>query len=1505
MELTVAQLAETALHLATLLPAHRVDLAALPRRGATVTLAYDDTDLAVGPVKQPAQLGGEPFAYTLDAPLVRRLMDGCDAVDVVVVPFVGTPAPAPVLLRGVVKGVPQPAVFIVYPIEAPAEPEAEPEGEPRKLPKARKGRAASPSTTRRRASSRARASAADADADADDDAMPAHGAVPLPPLGPSKSELIAKLRARLAAYRAATPERRAQLGPELRGALRAFDGYFGESLGDIEDWRATQVVASVEQARAHLKLHPRGVPLSLIGDWRALWNEGWRRDGDRMLPLADYLSGDLWARLDRLVYLDEAPAERDAQEAELRSLLPPPDWNLIASRLDLRDQWLPLPVLAAFLYSRPEVSRRIELERASGVVKLVGEAYGATSQRKNDDPIRNFIGYLNHDGMMFRPPRNGGDTQEVKRAWIAATNADFKEWLGRSDAHMSTVIEAWARVNQGFEPRTYDGGPLDLARWGEEVTPHPHQNAGARRANDQGSMLAAYGVGVGKTYTAIQAIALARQTGRSSRPVVLVPNSLVTKWQEDFAKALPDYAVVVIGEASTPRKGGGYTYSADSAEERVEKWRRFAAGIYDVAIITPTALLRTGMGVKEALSLLDDDGLKRETAIALNNANRRKKPTERESAVQALGGEAVLALKLELGADIQPDGVEWSDLPIDCVVVDEAQNYKGTNEPKAREGGVPQFMGSTAPSKRAWNLYARLASVLKRLGMVFLLSATPAKNSPIELYNLVQLMKPELWTDHGIYDSEGFISRFVKIELRGVIDTNGEYAQRAAVVGFQRLDELALILDRFCEFLMPQDVGLKVPEAEVKIVSVEMDPDQAEVYSDLRKRGEAALAAARRGIKAAAKSLLGILNHMASVAIHPAAIVRSDRLVVGRDGKPKPPPALSYAEAGDFPPHSPKIDALVERIVNNGTSCGHIVFVNQLCVHRWVHDALIKAGVPAAQIGVLNGTLTPSSKQRQAVARAFNGGRLRVVIANAVAYEGLDLQTRTCSIHHLDLPWEPATLTQRNGRAVRQGNRLDVVEIVYYLTADTIDGYRLQMIDGKHGWLGELLKGNDSVANPASGGAFSDDDLLMLLATDREAMATELAAAREQLLAREEARRTEHALELLGRAAANFQGARDAGGEVHPTTALSTADSALIEYLDLAESSAPWKAEAREIRRLRATFYPPLKKEQRPVWTGSWVLVDDFGPRRWYHVGLPGRTHDGHRAMALRTPGTASWTMQNGDFTERVIEVRGERPADVPDDVDVRRYAEDWRNAPSEWVAQMYPRVALELRTRIAEGQYRPVIPVDFNGVAAVYNGKDEESAGWDHAYQLIPPTDEGWQRWLQLGINSDFKFYDRQVASRWWFNRWLRPGQQINRANGGGAVMAKVPNVAKRGDHLLLVAHQAGQITEVRHMPAPQTRATIDAEITDIPADANVVVVQIMRRTNTGPLNEEATDIFDVHLPAGVRVGAYLSLYISPDSTVFTCVVHSTEKAAEQGILTLYPHCAWAAYGRVTAVGA
>jgi hypothetical protein len=298
----------------------------------------------------------------------------------------------------------------------------------------------------------------------------------------------------------------------------------------------------------------------------------------------------------------------------------------------------------------------------------------------------------------------------------------------------------------------------------------------------------------------------------------------------------------------------------------------------------------------------------------------------------------------------------------------------------------------------------------------------------------------------GIHDPEQFIDRYLRIELKPVVDSKMDVVERSAVVGFQNLHELREVIFRYGEFKTAEDVGLKLPEPKVNVVEVDMNAAQDAKYERYVQQIEAALDSTRTADKA---KILGLLARMALVAIHP-------ELDEGYDWK--------TAASSGVDPSSPKFAAMTQRVLLNRT-CGHIVFVDNVAAHRWVVQTLVKAGIPEGRIAVLNAEVAQAAADRQRIAREFNGDpetdtppKFDVVIANAIAYEGIDLQTRTCAIHHLDLPWEPATLQQRNGRGVRQGNTLTNIEINYYFARRSQDGLRFNLIQGKLGWMTEPIR---------------------------------------------------------------------------------------------------------------------------------------------------------------------------------------------------------------------------------------------------------------------------------------------------------------------------------------------------------------------------------------------------------------------------------------------------------------
>ena len=182
---------------------------------------------------------------------------------------------------------------------------------------------------------------------------------------------------------------------------------------------------------------------------------------------------------------------------------------------------------------------------------------------------------------------------------------------------------------------------------------------------------------------------------------------------------------------------------------------------------------------------------------------------------------------------------------------------------------------------------------------------------------------------------------------------------------------------------------------------------------------------------------------------------------------------------------SPKMEAATTQILEGMKAGGQIVFSDHISVHEKLKQALIKQGVKDTEIAIVNAQVAKTSLQRQRISKGFNQGKIKVVIGNtATMGEGINLQKKTSDIHHLDLPWEPASMQQRNGRGLRQGNKNEAIRIHTYLAKGSFDGYRYQTMAAKKDWQDLLWHGGDRVDNQAREGKFGRDEMLIMLSAN-------------------------------------------------------------------------------------------------------------------------------------------------------------------------------------------------------------------------------------------------------------------------------------------------------------------------------------------------------------------------------------------------------------------------------------
>ena len=1168
-----------------------------------------------------------------------------------------------------------------------------------------------------------------------------------------------------------------------------------------------------------------------------LYAAEWNREDEDLYPLAAYTTGnELWARHDRAAARAALGDEQAAvQVKRLLDAIKPAVFEDITD-IDPQHGWIPLELVSDWVSDT--LNQRlgpIVFERVEGLIQVRGRSYTGLGEdtRGLTATTLAFLGYLNHDPEMFKPPRprrakgepalskeeraaQKRSIAEEREKIAAEWRKSFRTWLAADDDRRTRFTDAYNRTSRGRIVPTYSPEPLDVVRWGANAPkPRPHQVAGARRLLAFLRGLLAFDVGVGKTYTALLVLAYARQMGWIRRPVILVPSSLVWKWHDDILCTLPDYRVLVIGSKrkrlTRGERKGLITSETDSGDERAAKWVAFQSGQADVVILSFDALGRTKVSQEAVVEYINSvEAVRR--SIHLRQRNLRDKDadklSERDKALLEHGFAAWVAqtLKLPKGQTYDP-GVVWDDIGIDMLIVDEAAAFKNLYMPQPREDGVPKFMGSSGEgSHRAWQLDFRAAAVRKRTGGsgIVLLTATPAKNSPLEFYNILQFIDPTLFTRSGIHDPEQFIDRFLRIERRDVLDASFNVTEKPAVVGFKNLPDLRVLVHSEGAFLTAGDANVPLPHPIPKIITVTMDDAQEDKYSAYVAEIEDMLEHPDPNGRSGNR-ILGLLARLSLVALHAQldeGYTYKTALTGGTSQRAVPedqvgmwePRGWSVRSAADEEGYvivertlprpdyyqAPKFVECARRIAAS-PHCGHVIFCEPTATHQWIRETLVEHGIPRDRIAILNGeTSTPADRVR--IAREFNGlsseppapgtcarpsdkttpPLLDVLIGNSVINEGIDLQVRTCMLHHIDMPWTSADLEQRNGRGVRQGNTLGTVNIFYYFADRSMDGYRFDLVNGKATWLADLLKSQvRDTNNPAAQQQLTPEDILLMISRDKEKTQRMLDDKKKRRIAEARALVAKEAARLMRQANGRFRDARSSQSPERAARLREEGEERLEELAKIDPEAWPWKP---WMYAVRDTEFIVPEDGSAFVYEGLRVARPRPGAAGQFDHLEFGRvltTPNGER-IGLRAAGSPTWELVTGlTLTPEHLPREG-GPA-WPDDeentaagidrkiADTFRYGRGdletlgWVGAADAWIDHHWPRMRAAITAGFAQSEGEGFLPIVVAGKLALV--KSDDLTG-----ELLPPSTAGWQRFLELAPASGAKFGAlKETAADWW----------------------------------------------------------------------------------------------------------------------------------------------------------
>jgi len=595
--------------------------------------------------------------------------------------------------------------------------------------------------------------------------------------------------------------------------------------------------------------------------------------------------------------------------------------------------------------------------------------------------------------------------------------------------------------------------------------------------------------------------------------------NVLANWQAELKRFLGDKEakVLVIGQHEAkdryglPKKDehGRIVYEDDDADQVQAKLQQVAQNEYDLILISDSKIDTMMMTPERTEEYLD-------YIVNRHISDSDMTDREREKAVERLEGRVMgrlkgandRELKLNLGKEggvFKSKQIFFDELGIDGLIIDEAHHYKNLFGIKnTRIRGV---MGEQ-DTQRSMRLYmfSKLIRDSHDGKNVFLLTATPTPNNPLEAYNMLQYIAPEEFEKRDIRNMQGFYDMFAKVDTERKLKADNKYKEEQVLGGFKNLPELRQIMFEYTDMRKAEDVGLKVPDEKSEFKVSDMSQVQRRVYDDLHERAEEFFNMSKEEKAESGDHIFSILSDMQKATV-------SLRLLKETGSGHAPVLTDADIEADGL---SPKVRQCIEDTVDvykQGKK--KLIFAEYKGLQQETRDALVKAGIPEDEIYVFNADSTGSSSKRQKVSEDYNNGKYKVVIGNSAMSEGMNFQVATAGIDHLMLAWTPDALVQRNGRGVRQGNTESEVGVKYYLTSGSYDSILHEIISRKKGWQYDLWRGKSDEAENEAGRKFSPEEIRVLLSPDPEAAKMRLADLKKTAIQKE-------GEELKSRALSNF-----------------------------------------------------------------------------------------------------------------------------------------------------------------------------------------------------------------------------------------------------------------------------------------------------------------------------------------------------------------------------------------------
>ena len=778
---------------------------------------------------------------------------------------------------------------------------------------------------------------------------------------------------------------------------------------------------------------------------------------EKYLPADEYLSGNVRQKL----AVAQGKAEQDPQyqiNADALAQVQPVD--LTASEISVRlgATWLDTDYVRQFIFETLGTPRSVQWGMKVHYSGITGEwrIEGKSKDRGNVKAISTYgtkrinAYEIIEDTLNLKDVRifdyvydaDGRKTAVLnkKETAIAQSKQElikdaFAEWIWKDPDRREAICKTYNILFNSNRPREYDGSHISFSGMNPEITLRKHQVNAIAHILYGGNTLLAHVVGAGKTFEMVAAAMESKRLGLCQKSLFVVPNHLTEQWATEFLQLYPAANILVA------------TRKDFETKNRKKFCGRIATGDYDAVIIGHSQFEKIPMSVDRQRAILEQQI--DEIMMGISEAKREK--AENFTIKQMEKTKKGLQAKIDKLNDQsrKDDVVTFEELGVDRIFIDESHYFKNLFlYTKMRNvGGIAQ-----TEAQKSSDLFMKcryLDEITGGRGIVFA-TGTPISNSMVELYTIQRYLQMSALEEQGLQHFDSWAANYGETVTAIELSPEGTgYRAKTRFAKFYNLPELMSVFKNVADIQTADMLKLPVPEAHYRNIALKPSEYQKEIVASLAERAEKVR---NREVDSSVDNMLLITNDGRKLALDQRLI----NPMLPSDPNSK---AAKCAE---------NVFEIWQRTADQCST--QMIFCDlstpkddgTFSVYDDIRAKLLELGIPENEIAFIHNA--KSEVQKKDLFGKVRSGQVRILLGSTQRMgAGTNCQQKLIALHHLDCPWRPSDLQQREGRIIRQGNENPEVDIYSYVTEGTFDAYLYQLVESKQKFISQIMTSKSPV----------------------------------------------------------------------------------------------------------------------------------------------------------------------------------------------------------------------------------------------------------------------------------------------------------------------------------------------------------------------------------------------------------------------------------------------------------